>query len=121
MNELEKTKNIIESKYYSVIFDAITRYLQENPEAFWFDGDYCYQYWYELGLCDYKIVELYSVMDQGTKIMEIVVAEVLQQLQKNQSLQMGKIEQFMQKTIQLIYVLVGQDHLKVRMLLQVQN
>ena len=73
MNELEKTKNIIESKYYFVIFDAITKYLQENPEAFWFDGDYCYQYWYELGLCDYKIVELYSVTDQGTKIMEIVV------------------------------------------------
>ncbi|WP_022757917.1 hypothetical protein [Butyrivibrio fibrisolvens] len=73
MNELEKTKNIIESKYYFVIFDAITKYLQENPEEFWFDGDYCYQYWYELGLCDYKIVELYSVTDQGTKIMEILV------------------------------------------------
>ena len=73
MNELENTKNIIERKYYFVIFDAITKYLRENPEEFWFDGDYCYQYWYELGLCDYKIVELYSVMDQGTKIMEIVV------------------------------------------------
>lgn len=45
-----------------------------NPrEAFWFDGDYYYLYWYELGLCDYKIVELISVMDQETKTMEIVV------------------------------------------------
>ena len=73
MNESENTKNIIESKFYFALFDAITGYLKENPEVFWFDGDYCYQYWYELGLCDYKIVELYSVMDQGTKIMEIVV------------------------------------------------
>ena len=73
MNELEKTKIIIESRYYSELFDAITQYLHENPEAFWFDGDYCYQYRFELGLCDYKIVELYYVADQGTKIMEIVV------------------------------------------------
>lgn len=73
MNELEKTKVIIESKYYFEIFNAITNFLRDNPETFWYDGDYCYQYWYELGLCDYKIVELYYVMDQGTKIMEIVV------------------------------------------------
>ncbi len=73
MNELEKAKIIIESKYYFAIFDAINKCLQENPEAFWFDGDYYYLYWYELGLCDYKIVELNFVMDQGTKIMEIVV------------------------------------------------
>ena len=73
MDEIEKTKHIIESRYYFEIFNAITKYLQEKPEAFWFDGDYCYQYWYELGLCDYKIVKLYSVMDQGTKMMEILV------------------------------------------------
>ena len=73
MNELEKTKLIIESKYYSDIFNAITNYIRNNPDLFWYDGDYCYLHWYELGLCDYKIVELYSVMYQGTKIMEILV------------------------------------------------
>ncbi|WP_256380497.1 hypothetical protein [Pseudobutyrivibrio sp. MD2005] len=42
MNELEKTKIIIERRYYSELFDAITQYLHENLEAFWFEGDYCY-------------------------------------------------------------------------------
>ncbi len=73
MNESENTKNIIESKFYFALFDAITGYLKENPEVFWFDGDYCYPNWYEFGLRDYRILELYSVMVQGTKMTKIVV------------------------------------------------
>ena len=73
MNASEKTKSIIEQKYYNDIFDAISNYLHENPDKYWYDGDYCYDYWYELELRDYKLLELFYVMDQGNKKMEIVV------------------------------------------------
>ena len=72
MNESE-TKIIIERNYYFEIFNAITNYLQENPEAFWYKEDYWSPYWYELGLIDYKIDDLYPRMDQGKPLMEIMV------------------------------------------------
>ena len=73
MNDLEQTKVILENRFYVEIFNAISKYLKDNPDVFGCDGDYCYQYLYELGLRDYKIVELYYVVDQETRIMEIVV------------------------------------------------
>lgn len=73
MDELEKTKIIIESKFYSEIFDAITNYLQEFPESFCYDSDICYRHWFELGLLDYKIIKLYSLTDQEIKILDIIV------------------------------------------------
>ena len=35
MNDLEKTKYILESKYHIELFNAISKYLQENAEAFY--------------------------------------------------------------------------------------
>ena len=77
MNDLEQTKYIIESKFHIEIFDAISEYLQDNPDAFYYVGDYYNHYLYELSLCDYKIVELYYVVEQGTKRIEIVVEAII--------------------------------------------
>lgn len=67
MNDLEKTKLLLETKYNVEIFDAISEYLRDNPDAFYYAGDYYNHYLYELSLCDYKIVELYYVVEQEQK------------------------------------------------------
>ncbi len=73
MNELEQTKHIIQSKYYTELFDAITDYLRDNPAEFMYDGDYYDQYWLELGLHDYKLLAFYYEWNHGIRIMNIIV------------------------------------------------
>lgn len=63
MKELAYTKHIIEQRYYCEIFDAITNYLEENTEAFLYDGnDDVHTSLFEIALNDYRIIELYFVV-----------------------------------------------------------
>ncbi len=73
MNKLEQAKHIIEGKYYIDIFDTITDYLRENPDEFRDEGDYYNQYWYELRLRDYKLVELFYEINSGIRKMDIII------------------------------------------------
>ncbi len=73
MSDIEQTKHIIKAKYYFDIFDAIINYLRDDPDEFRYEGDYYYQYWYELGLRDYKLVELFCEENHGIRIMNIIV------------------------------------------------
>ena len=73
MNEIEQTKLIIEDKYYTDIFDAIADYLKENPDEFCYEGDYYIQVWNELGLCDYKINEVFNETNHGIRMMNVIV------------------------------------------------
>lgn len=71
INNMER--HIIEDKYYIDIFNAITDYLRENPDEFRYEGDYYDQYRYELGLHDYKLLELFYEINNGIKTMSIIV------------------------------------------------
>ena len=73
INELEQIKHIIECKYYTEIFNAISNYFLDNPDMFCYEGDYCQQYWYEASMRDYIILESRYVTDQGIQLTEIVV------------------------------------------------
>ena len=73
MNELEQAKHIIEGKYYIDIFNAITDYLRDYPDEFSYEDDYYNQYWFELRLRDYKLVELFYEINLGIRKMDITV------------------------------------------------
>ncbi len=77
MNDIEQTKRITNGKYYDDIFDAITDYLRENPDEFRYEGDYYSQYRYELGLRDYRSVELFYDINHGIRILNIIVEAVI--------------------------------------------
>ena len=78
MNELENTQYIIEQRYYCEMFDAIANYFKENTEAFLYDGSDGYPTrWFEIALNDYRIIEVYFVVKQEIKIMDMVVVAEL--------------------------------------------
>ena len=73
MNDLEKTKHILNSKYRIEIFNVINDYFQETKDAFNYVVDYWYDSWYELCLRDYFIQELHYVVVNNKKLLDIVV------------------------------------------------